>query len=239
GTTSVFRRRLQKEGTNFCGDGVRGCWRLEETRDAYGNKMWIEYPPYDADKEEETWTIRDSVVVGNNNGQPVYRTHRIVFSRDPDVLEAADGQGSFTTPDGGEWGDLRRLVKRVEVAAFGGGTATYDFNYVTKTMARGCPHDVSGIDQQFDAPGGAVKITLPVLESISVPDSQPYVFKTEGQDGALCDRLNGTITEVVGPTRGKIVYGYQDTWPSPTRCSYHNAPDAEIEYTTAAVKTRT
>ncbi|MEM9556937.1 MAG: RHS repeat-associated core domain-containing protein [Acidobacteriota bacterium] len=218
GLVSIFKQTSDFAGTQFCGGGVSGCWRLAEKRDAYGNRMTVSYA---LSNSTETWTVADSTG----------RMHRILFSTADAVTGGGDGT-LFATQDGDEWGDLRRVVTRVELAAFGGATARYVFNYRTETLKRGCPHDAAHI------PGGYNTLTAAVLESITVPHSQPYVFDTITGLGGACSDRDGRIASVTLPTRGKIAYDYGLGWRFPTRCNYRNDPYADLDYAKTGVEAR-
>jgi RHS repeat-associated protein len=124
------------------------------------------------------WTLTDS------QG----RTHKIFFQN--------------VTQDG----QTIEVVDRVELAAFGGATAVYDFSYASTTIARGCPHNDPAI-------GTNVQVTL--LTGVTLPDGSAYQMPVSDyiteltQASAVC-RSSGAIRGLTLPTYGRLVWTYQD-----------------------------
>lgn len=229
GLISVFHKTgNEATGTDFCGNGVSGCWRFAEKRDLYGNRMSVSYS---VSGSTETWTVSDSTG----------RSHEIVFALGASSRAGGDGPSGFQTQDGDEWGDLRRIVTEVRLAAFGDAVATYGFVYETHTLARACPHDY---------PNSAPTLTTRLLARIDVPrtpdgsgglrnDARPYVFDTHHQDQTACDAWAGRLRSYTLPTLGKVEYQYANTWEHPTRCSYFGNSEAETFYRQLGLSQRT
>ena len=79
-------------------------------RDYYGNYVRV---TYSQSGSTETWSISDSTG----------RNHKILFALDDQTRAGGDAfGGAASMPNGDELGDLRRIVTRVDVAAFGGKT---------------------------------------------------------------------------------------------------------------------
>ena len=128
GVVSVFAKTAQFEGTNYCGAGVTGCWRLLQIKDPYGNAINFSYSKTTV---EETWTVTDST----------QRTHRLRFDLTNAGTAGNDCNSStqdFCSPNGDEWGDLRRVLTSVELATFGSQSSTYSFVTTPHRMSRGC-----------------------------------------------------------------------------------------------------
>lgn len=198
GLLSQFEQSNSSLGTLGCGGGVTGCWRFEEMRDHYGNKVWVNYI---AETGGEKWRIEDSTG----------RVNRIFFKTD-----SASRRGDDTTVDnklrlgnGDELGDLLRVVDKVEIAAVNNTIATYRFAYATETVQRSRPHD-----PRLLLGTASAEMTVPMLKSITVPHSLPYRF-THYSDFLK----SGRIKQVTLPTRGKYLYDY-GIWRFPTACVY-------------------
>ncbi|KXJ04559.1 hypothetical protein AC249_AIPGENE24954, partial [Exaiptasia diaphana] len=209
-------------GTDFCGGGVSGCWRLHETRDLYGNRVWFEY---EISGDTETWTITDSTD----------RSHELEFSVSDADTGGGDGSKQTSTQEGDEPGDVRRVLKAARLAAFGNKTATYVFTMTVETITRPCPNewDEFGLDS----------ITVPILRTIQPPeDIPPWVIETYtppfDSENPSCVNRSATVDSVRLPTLGTIGYQY-GVWRQPTRCTYQNSPDATAEYTVSGVTRRT
>ncbi|MDA8019437.1 MAG: choice-of-anchor D domain-containing protein [Thermoanaerobaculia bacterium] len=232
GRYSEFKRTNSELGTDFCGNGINGCWRLAATRDPFGNEMTVSYV-YSATHELESWVVRDSTG----------RQHVIRFDVSDSGTAGGDGTATYVTQhDNDEWGDLRRVVDKVELAAFAG-TAVYDFSYVTETIGRSCPpNNPQGVPHFSEDQD----IKTRVLTQISMPESSPGVslappwkFVTDTGSETGCGGDNrGKVTEVTLPTRAKIKYFYGD-WEFPTRCSYLPLPPpTTTTYVARGVKER-
>ncbi|MCG8455172.1 MAG: RHS repeat-associated core domain-containing protein [Holophagales bacterium] len=218
GRISIFQKTDQPAGTDFCGNGITGCWRLERITDPWGNFVRIVYTR-DFDLLTETWRILDSAG----------REHRAVFSIDPLQTGGRDGIEPFATDDGDEWGDLRRVLTQVDLAAFGNERAPYDLSYAVQPVRRGCAHEYPLFHS----------LTAPVLQQISVPHSQPWVFDTRVQ-GQGCG-TSAKLGKVTAPSQAAVSYTY-GIWRHPTRCTYQNVSDPnDVEYTyeTWGIRSRT
>ena len=127
---------------------------------------------------------------------------------------------------------VRRIVTRVELEAFGGQTAAYDFTY------RQIHVDVSCKDTSTSTPA---RIEVPHLERIDLPDGTSYRMEEAGSllyenqcrsiDGAMVDDLPGALIGVDLPTGGKIRWDYQ-------RYELPPGHTASVFYTNAGVKNR-
>ncbi len=212
------------EGTNFCGGGITGCWRLERMVDPLGYEVTFDYPPASATRE--TWTIADSTG----------RSHTLKFAINTLATRGGDGDGgNWSSPNpwfagrSDQWGDVRRVLTEVNLAAFGGTTATYTFGYDKPSLARGCPQE--GILLQG-------VLTTAVLNRISSPGLQDYTIFTEKPMGTNegCDSMSGKVTKVRTPSRGYLRFEY-DKWEHPTLCNYSpNAQDAEWTYESLGIR---
>ncbi len=122
------------------------------------------------------------------------RTHRVYFRTD------------LPSPSGGG------LVDRIELAAFGGATATYTFTYETPTIGRPCPHDDDGV-------GTGAQVAL--LTAVTLPDGSAW--KTPAADyvtalppaGAFCTDHAGNLKALTLPTLGRTEWTWQ-TYAFPT-----------------------
>lgn len=215
GVVSRFLKTNESAGTEVCGPGrATGCWRFHDMLDGYGNFVRAAYQIIGA---EEIWTISDSTG----------RSHRIVFALDAATVGRFDATpNQVRNGEGSQMGDLSRVVKRVEVAAFGGQIATYSFHTAVRRMSRGCPNNTDTNGNVVFHPDNFT-IDVPVLDRIDFPEGQGFVFVTDAAVSAGCADGNGLIRSVVAPTQGKTVYTYGN-WAFPTRCTYGSNPDAEL-----------
>ncbi len=215
GTYSIFERTGEALGTSFCENTGTGCWRFAAMHDYAGNWMEVTYRLGAA--QEEKWEFTDSA----------NRLHVLTFSTDPIERGGNDCNAqNFCTAANDEWGDLRRVLKNVEVAKFGGGFATYTVVTAVEDIQRGCPHD------PVELPTSTRHLRIPILQQVNPPLGQPYKITTHlspGNPTFGCDVLSGKVTELVAPTRGKIEYIYHN-WQFPTRCSWDPDQDAEFTY---------
>lgn len=107
------------------------------------------------------------------------RTQRVYFRNDPA-------------------GYYPRVVDRIELSAFGGTTATYSFAYTVGTVSR------PTVDND---PSTSTTVQVPMLYSITLPDSSKYVFGYYPL-GAAND-ASGRMSSMQLPTLGKIEWTYR------------------------------
>ncbi|MEM9293230.1 MAG: hypothetical protein AAGD01_16225, partial [Acidobacteriota bacterium] len=231
GTFALFKQTSDIAGTEFCGNGVTGCWRLRKLQDPWGNKITVDYS---LSGDTETWTVTDSTD----------RFHELIFSRADATRGGGDGvvlgPGDYTF-NGDEWGDLRRILTEVNLDTFGGTRSSYRFDYVdAPNTIRGCPHDTLNI------PGGYATLSTKVLEQIDTPEGESWAFTSNtpspstGSPNVSCNPTAGTVSSMRLPSSGEVHYTYR-SWPFPTRCDYRpNAdPFAEETYFKAGISTKT
>ncbi|MCB1035108.1 MAG: RHS repeat protein, partial [Acidobacteria bacterium] len=210
-----FERADTVDGTLFCAGSVTGCWRFKEQEDPYEHKMWVTYPG--ASSGVETWEVHDSLG----------RFHELTFDRSAGFRAGGDGAGIDLRANGDELGDMRRLITKLDLEAFGGSRAVYFFDYgPAEEVARGGHYD-----------GGAVSVTAQrlrtrLLSQIRVPGLQPWKFTSStvanpGESGFG----TGVVLEVTLPSRGKLSYLYGG-WSFPTRCDYRTSDPPILPPTT-------
>jgi hypothetical protein len=97
-----------------------------------------------------------------------------------------------------------KVVDRVVVKAFNGGTATYTFTYTDATISRGCdptPDSVLPVSE-----------TVPLLSGITLPDgsafSMPVADYNTGTPGT-CSSISGHLQGMKLPTAGKMEWAWQ------------------------------
>ncbi|MCH9651463.1 MAG: hypothetical protein K0U98_24770, partial [Deltaproteobacteria bacterium] len=207
GMVSIFERSDAFEGTQFCGGTVTGCWRMKKVIDPYSNEVSVSYLPVQG--SQEIWEIKDSTG----------RLHQAVF--DLGFLETGGGNGpsgySLPNPKTGrndEWGDLRRILSEVKVAAFGGVTQTYEMSYQpVQSVQRGrLPPNTSG----NATPKHLTTRILDAIEATGFGENKiryDFITHTSGTD------LTGKIKEWTLPTHGRIQYDYGN-WYFPTTCRF-------------------
>jgi RHS repeat-associated protein len=205
GTKTIFIKSGDtKKGTLFCGNGIAGCWRMARREDAIGNFMRVDYT---LSGGYETWKISDSVG----------RYHELVFSHHAGDRAGGDGSGYFKRANGDEWGDLRRILQRVDLEAFGGqARAVYEMNYGSSPEV--VDRDLPGGEQQ--QPGEPLNLTTRVLKSIEMPLIQDWYFVTASKDSPGPDgERHGQVLEVKLPSRGRSQYTWKN-WSFPARCEW-------------------
>jgi len=106
-------------------------------------------------------------------------------------------------------GETWKVVDRVELAAFGGTTATYGFHYAYHSI------EESGYDD-YPAAGSEHRNAY-LLTSVGLPDGSSwrmtyYKENTEGEDEDLSssDNQGGVLQELTLPTLGSYDWTYQD-----------------------------
>jgi RHS repeat-associated protein len=116
-----------------------------------------------------------------------HRTHRVIFATQPSGMTVID---------------------RVELAAFNGATAVYDFNYVDVSIQRSCKDN----DAQTSP-----TLTVSLLASVTLPEGLSYSMLDAGgvnpAYNTTCDTtlkdLSGTIQRFTVPTKGVIEWTYR------------------------------
>jgi RHS repeat-associated protein len=102
-----------------------------------------------------------------------------------------------------------KVVDRVVVKAFNGGTATYTFNYTTATIARGCDPTPDTVLPASETVSLLTGITLPDGSAFSMPVSD-YNTGTPG----TCSSISGHLQGMKLPTGGKMEWSWQSyTFP--------------------------
>jgi RHS repeat-associated protein len=99
-------------------------------------------------------------------------------------------------------------VDRVVVPSFGGGLATYQFQYKIQTITRGYPNRDLNVSSN---------VTVPFLTGVTLPDGSSYgmglsdYFITSSPMGAMGDGVfgSGSIVSLTLPTLGRIEWSYQ------------------------------
>jgi YD repeat-containing protein len=159
---------------------------LKEMRDRHGN--WVKLDSSDASK----WIVTDGYGTGSTS---VARTHTIYFST---ATAGTYDQNNFA-----------KKVSRVELAAFNGGTATYELVYdESQTVGRG------GGGERFGSPSKCVSV--PLLTSILLPDSTNFTpsyrrlgatencASTEQGDTSVLADDSGAMSSLELPTHGSL-----------------------------------
>lgn len=138
----------------------------------------------------------------------------VTVSQTTSLWTLSDGhrtQKVYFTPVGGQW-----VVDKVELSAFGGGTAEWDFDYSVRTIQEHCQDD----DPTTGDSSGNVQVTL--LTAVHLPaDAGSFTFdpatgyyQSCNQGGTTLDALPGVLKKVQLPTRGSIEWTYQEyTFP--------------------------
>jgi hypothetical protein len=123
-------------------------------------------------------------------------------------------------------GLLGPQIDHINVATFGSTTATYQFYYTTKTIARSCKQD----DMTGYCRPASTTVSVPLLVAISLPDTTAYCMNSDCtaynpttstlwyNTQSACDLgggnilspkdLPGTLTQVQLPTHGTIAWTY-------------------------------
>ena len=152
------------------------------------------------------------------------------FGADGRIREIADGYDSFvhvTYPNVNTWrltdqfgrvqtirfqnavsdGTPVKIIDGIDLTAFDGETATYDFSYTSRVIHPACT-------DTFRDPT-TVTTSVPQLDSITLPDGTSYGFTYFATDS--CGE--GVLKSVTLPSGGKIEYTYK-RWLLPTEgCS--------------------
>lgn len=168
-------------------------WRLARMVDQFGNFLSVSYVDADFDGVTD-WVLTDSTG----------RSQVIYFQNLPGVTSTPNVSPS--------------VVRRVDLTAFGGQTASYIFNYQTTTITRACPSGPAG--DNFPS-----QITAPFLTSVVLPDGSAYSMPLVGSQGpprpdgtyaigsydlagsVSCKEV-GALTHVSLPTGGDLTWEY-------------------------------
>ncbi|MEM7052740.1 MAG: RHS repeat-associated core domain-containing protein [Acidobacteriota bacterium] len=153
--------------------------QLTRQEDRYGNYLSIA-----RSGSGLTWTLRDG------RGSTVQRTHTIQF-----VSKPMD-QGN------------RRLIKSIRLAAFGGQTATYTFDYEEVNLERPCPYEERVTSPFIPALGPIAKVQL--LRSVTFPDGSQYWMPSSQHftsHSTGCAKV-GLLKRLRLPTMGEIEWNY-------------------------------
>jgi RHS repeat-associated protein len=102
-----------------------------------------------------------------------------------------------------------QVVDHIDLAAFGGATATWQFGYAVQTIGRACPHNDN---DQSGSVGSTV--TVPLLTSVTLPDGSAwkttatdYVYALPGTAG--CTDHAGNLTALTLSTLGRMEWVWQ------------------------------
>ncbi|MCI0633264.1 MAG: hypothetical protein L0206_05015, partial [Actinobacteria bacterium] len=166
-------------------------WRLTRIRD-----------PYLVGGEPQNWVELDYVSEAPNLRieDSVGRVHRVFL-----VNKTYDGV-------------VRPTVDSVQLAAFQGTTATYDFRYYGETGLGEPPDSPQRRDVRHTAGNPETTFTVPRLSGVVLPDATRWTFRYhDDPPGGLYRR--GQISELVYPTHGRIRYDYyRQTMPGGEPC---------------------
>jgi hypothetical protein len=96
-------------------------------------------------------------------------------------------------------------VDHIELAAFGGATAVYQFGYTMQAVGRACPNSDTSLGNT---------VTVPLLTSLALPDGSSY--HNTVNDYVIAPPSNGLCTEHAGnllglslPTEGRLEWSWQ------------------------------
>jgi hypothetical protein len=116
-----------------------------------------------------------------------------------------------------------QTVDHVDLKAFGGATATYQFSYTPQTIGRACPHDDT---DQSTSVGPTVRV--PLLTGVTLPDGSTWTTPASGYVIApppsgtwptnACTDNAGSILALTEPTLGRMEWTWQ-TYSFPTGSS--------------------
>jgi YD repeat-containing protein len=172
------------DGSQHIFESLHGRYRLTEMKDPFGNTVRVEYdfvlPRVGANPADASeWRIIDQFD----------RTAHVRFRE------------VFTVPADSTY---RWVVRQIDLPAFNGGRATYDFEYDDgMLMEPGCTYGWFPPETQ--------PIRVPVLRSITLPDSatrpSSYAFDYNADIGSSCHQ--GTLRSMSLPTGGSVHWTYQ------------------------------
>jgi YD repeat-containing protein len=223
-TTSPVTYRIEFPNgliSTFDSDG-----HLTETADRFGNWMRVAYgtqiagDPYPA---SEKWDVSDSLG----------RHHYVYFRPSVSYMEG-DDDFSFPPANG------HTMIDRVEIAAFGGNRATYQFNY------DGVPNAQTFISRRCGTDRDVSKTTsISLLSSVVLPGNfGQYSITYDKGDQQNCSSLwmgsdstfSGNLRSMTTPINTTFAYTYApNNYPSPTG---DNAYDLPVHNWAAAVRSR-
>lgn len=154
---------------------------LREIRDRFGNFMRVSISANGL-----TWNLEDG------KGGAISRRHTIKF-----VNLMMDGQ-------------ITKFVKAVQLAAFGGRTKTYSFDYQQVSVERPCPFDARAGVPGIPAMSPVAQVQL--LRSVTLPDGSNYWMPPKNGGYYLSHSQDcwatGAIRKLALPTKGEIEWTY-------------------------------
>ncbi len=102
-----------------------------------------------------------------------------------------------------------QVIDHIDLASYGGTTATYQFSYAPQTIGRACPHNDN---DQTGSIGSTVSV--PLLIGVTLPDgsawkttANDYVIALPGAPG--CTDHAGNLTALTLPTLGRMEWVWQ------------------------------
>jgi YD repeat-containing protein len=203
GTRHTFRSACNGDGTDPAGKKLR--YFLELIEDRFGNNVTISYAPSAADPANATqWIITD------NSGAGTARTHYVNLTK----LQFNIYRGVATTSP--QYYEERPVITSVDLAAFGGTRAVYQFaNNTTANWRRISEPCKSGRSTESARPAW-----VRFLDGITLPDGSSYAMQYfPGDGGTLCYDVSGHLVVLTLPTGGKIEYEvsgrfFPQYWPN-------------------------
>ncbi|MBZ0089221.1 MAG: hypothetical protein K8H90_02465, partial [Thermoanaerobaculia bacterium] len=100
-----------------------------------------------------------------------------------------------------------QVVDRVDLAAFGGNTATYTFAYVSEEIRRACPETDSTTPDTFTAPF-LTSVTFPDGSTFSMPVATSYLLEVPLPPEPEC-KLSGVLKRIALPTFGALEWDFR------------------------------
>ncbi len=215
GNVHTFQAEVTKsilDGSPTVAEDARLSYRLMSIVDRFGNYLHVTYP------DALTWIIKDGTPSGGD-----LRTHTVHF------INATFFEFS------GE-ANAHLFIDRIDLAAFNGQTATYQFHYSDfELISKNC-------DDQF--PGATTKTRF--LNSITQPDGSVFAMdynKIEhdpGTNAIQCSHTAGHLLKFTLPTGGKIAYTLdQRVFPKVPADGEETGPAGGFRDHSMGVKTRT
>ena len=196
--------RLRKIGSgnefqvDFPDGSVRSFWRDVASWTSKFRPQWIR------DAWGNELTI-DQVTNLHWRFYDAYRSHDLYFVN--------------RTIDGTTW----KVVDRIELAIFGGGTATYQLHYVPRTVDESC-YDDDDLDMVDDIDGvlTPAQRSIYTLADVTLPDGSKWQMPSyytqcsegSGADLSAAENQPAVLGELVLPTLGSYAWTYRDyTFP--------------------------